>query len=322
MDHHTIPSDVTGETVGEGLDVPDAVPEFPSHEGPLFQQNTTEHAERNGAASRSRFAEHMRQPLPFPSLPVQVPDDTDAVHGSGPRDPDGPTVGRLESNAATARHETGDDIVEPGQESFNQQASAPEQPTQLRLPDFGNLDPIQEVLESLIPEQQAILQGFFTNMNNAFLELANDPHRPPFTAEEILQHFGDVQEVDDTMEALDSFNRARLEEFISDLEGALIRLNSQPRRSPERVQQVSDLLDRLSNDPIASSLSSDNPDNDACKCSICLAYYVPGDLNVILPCHSSHQFHRNCIENWFLDHLSCPFCRMTINLAHVGSATS
>jgi hypothetical protein len=307
MDNHSIPSDVTGQTVREGgPGGPDAVPEFSPHEGPLFQHNTAEHAELNGAAaapeaSQSRFAEQMRQPLPFPSFSVLVPDGADAVYGGATRDPDGLTAERLvhhidESNLATTHHETADDTVEPGQELINQQVPAPEQPAQLRLPDFGNLDSIQEVLESITPEQQAILQGFFTNMNNAFLELANNPHRPPFTAEEIHQHFGDFQEVDDTMEALDSFHRARLEEFISDLEEALIRLNSQPRRSPARVQQVSDLLDRLSNDPIASSLSSDNSDNDSCKCSICLAYYVPGDLNVILPCHTSHQFHRNCIE--------------------------
>ncbi|OAV87733.1 hypothetical protein PTTG_02954 [Puccinia triticina 1-1 BBBD Race 1] len=305
MNNQPSPSDVTESISGEVPGGPSAVRGSPislTQESPAHNVDRAEAAAAPGP-SRARADPHL----------TAIPVDIEAAFRNVIREPDEPTVGRIvytidENMNATAHIETEEDVALYRQNLERQaRAQAAAQPAPIVLPDFGNLDPIQEVLENMTPEQQVIIRGFFTNMNNAFRELAVSPHRPPLTAEEINQNFGDVQAFDDTMEALDQFDRARVEEFLSDLQQALIELNYHPERTAERIRHVEDLLNR-----IQAALPPANPGDDSSECPICFTSYHPGDRNVILPCHPSHHFHRRCIQNWLLENNNCPLCRTEV----------
>lgn len=45
-------------------------------------------------------------------------------------------------------------------------------------------------------------------------------------------------------------------------------------------------------------------------CLICLCNYVDGEELRRLLC--LHHFHSSCIDQWLLNHLSCPFCRSSV----------
>ncbi|XP_045478750.1 protein goliath-like [Harmonia axyridis] len=50
-------------------------------------------------------------------------------------------------------------------------------------------------------------------------------------------------------------------------------------------------------------------------CAVCIERYKHNDTLRILPC--SHEFHRDCIDPWLLEHRTCPMCKMDI-LQHYG----
>ncbi|KAE9585423.1 hypothetical protein Lal_00018187 [Lupinus albus] len=50
---------------------------------------------------------------------------------------------------------------------------------------------------------------------------------------------------------------------------------------------------------------------DQIECSICLGELEDGDLVRVLP-SCNHAFHIPCIDAWFKEHESCPFCRSEI----------
>ncbi|ENN75922.1 hypothetical protein YQE_07532, partial [Dendroctonus ponderosae] len=50
-------------------------------------------------------------------------------------------------------------------------------------------------------------------------------------------------------------------------------------------------------------------------CAVCIEPYKLSETLRILPCR--HEFHKNCIDPWLLDHRTCPMCKMDI-LKHYG----
>nr|XP_043620559.1 RING-H2 finger protein ATL74-like [Erigeron canadensis] len=46
----------------------------------------------------------------------------------------------------------------------------------------------------------------------------------------------------------------------------------------------------------------------AAECSICLGHFVDGEKVRVLP-ECNHEFHVKCVDQWLLDHMSCPNCR-------------
>uniref|UniRef100_A0A8D0GQ15 RING finger protein 150 n=1 Tax=Sphenodon punctatus TaxID=8508 RepID=A0A8D0GQ15_SPHPU len=50
------------------------------------------------------------------------------------------------------------------------------------------------------------------------------------------------------------------------------------------------------------------PDFD--NCAVCIEGYKPNDVVRILPCR--HLFHKSCVDQWLLDHRTCPMCKMNI----------
>lgn len=45
-------------------------------------------------------------------------------------------------------------------------------------------------------------------------------------------------------------------------------------------------------------------------CAICLTEYENGVCLRTLPCF--HKFHRECIDEWFKNHVQCPICKVDI----------
>lgn len=71
------------------------------------------------------------------------------------------------------------------------------------------------------------------------------------------------------------------------------------------------ILDTLNNTTVGALGATGYP-NDALECSICLEHYLPEQVLVVLPCHTSHHFHRNCLEDWLTNHSTCPLCRNSL----------
>ncbi|GAV62943.1 zf-RING_2 domain-containing protein [Cephalotus follicularis] len=60
---------------------------------------------------------------------------------------------------------------------------------------------------------------------------------------------------------------------------------------------------------------------DQSECVICLGELEDGEMVRLLP-NCAHAFHVPCIDEWFLAHTSCPFCRSPIVAAPIDSAIS
>jgi len=59
-------------------------------------------------------------------------------------------------------------------------------------------------------------------------------------------------------------------------------------------------------------LSEDDFDNipdEVAQCAICWReLHGTGDIVEILPCHTTHSFHRRCLQSWFEKRATCPMC--------------
>ena len=54
------------------------------------------------------------------------------------------------------------------------------------------------------------------------------------------------------------------------------------------------------------------PDSKETKiCSICMEEIQPNQIVRVLNC--GHQYHHQCIDKWFIQHKSCPYCREIFN---------
>ncbi|KAJ8982993.1 hypothetical protein NQ317_001434 [Molorchus minor] len=72
----------------------------------------------------------------------------------------------------------------------------------------------------------------------------------------------------------------------------------------------------LSKIPTKSLKSEDKEMQGDCECcAVCIEPYKLSETLRILPC--GHEFHKNCIDPWLLDHRTCPMCKMDI-LKHYG----
>lgn len=65
--------------------------------------------------------------------------------------------------------------------------------------------------------------------------------------------------------------------------------------------------------PIIVYSATSNAGSVAADCPICLAEFGEGEKMRVLP-KCNHGFHVECIDNWLVSHLSCPMCRLSLNL--------
>ncbi|XP_055384528.1 E3 ubiquitin-protein ligase goliath isoform X2 [Condylostylus longicornis] len=66
--------------------------------------------------------------------------------------------------------------------------------------------------------------------------------------------------------------------------------------------------------PTKSGKTEDKEAETDC-CAICIENYKSTDCIRVLPCR--HEFHKNCIDPWLLEHRTCPMCKLDI-LKHYG----
>nr|NP_001246517.1 goliath, isoform E [Drosophila melanogaster]NP_523864.3 goliath, isoform C [Drosophila melanogaster]AAF47316.2 goliath, isoform C [Drosophila melanogaster]AFH08270.1 goliath, isoform E [Drosophila melanogaster] len=62
--------------------------------------------------------------------------------------------------------------------------------------------------------------------------------------------------------------------------------------------------------PTKTGKFSDEKDLDSDCCAICIEAYKPTDTIRILPC--KHEFHKNCIDPWLIEHRTCPMCKLDV----------
>ncbi|ALC42820.1 gol [Drosophila busckii] len=62
--------------------------------------------------------------------------------------------------------------------------------------------------------------------------------------------------------------------------------------------------------PTKTGKMTDEKDLDSDCCAICIESYRPSDIIRILPCN--HEFHKNCIDPWLIEHRTCPMCKLDV----------
>ncbi|XP_061399938.1 E3 ubiquitin-protein ligase goliath [Musca vetustissima] len=62
--------------------------------------------------------------------------------------------------------------------------------------------------------------------------------------------------------------------------------------------------------PTKTGKSTDEKDAESDCCAICIEAYKPSDLIRVLPC--KHEFHKNCIDPWLIEHRTCPMCKLDV----------
>ncbi|KAI9614716.1 hypothetical protein H4Q26_009107 [Puccinia striiformis f. sp. tritici PST-130] len=175
---------------------------------------------------------------------------------------------------------------------------------------FGTLNAIEDALQTLDPERQAALRALCNGMDNTFLVLHEDPHRPAFPHEELLEIMRrDSPGIVDALQALTPSCRVAVSTFIDRLEGAILRMNISPTRvvdaDPLAVdadtsldQQVSEVSENedLHTPTIETPLPPYSRHDPLFSCSLCCVPIFSNDTYVRLRCHMFLQFHKHCIR--------------------------
>ncbi|KAH9448314.1 hypothetical protein MJO28_011859 [Puccinia striiformis f. sp. tritici] len=107
-------------------------------------------------------------------------------------------------------------------------------------------------------------------------------------------------------------NQLRVENFFRDLEDVLHLMNPAHPSVPRTLadHEIQALLDELETTTIGPL--PDNSDGEAARCSICLEDDAEGDVLLVLRCHASHHFHRECLQSSLRVSAICPLCRAAI----------
>ncbi|WAR55766.1 hypothetical protein PtB15_6B509 [Puccinia triticina] len=109
--------------------------------------------------------------------------------------------------------------------------------------------------------------------------------------------------------------RVRLDHLFEDSVNEIERLMNTPVWLAVLRQHVDGLLNDSVNTDL-EALESDPSLSRPLLCTVCLEEYVEGVVIVLLPCHPSHHFHRDCIHRWLQalvpEPFTCPICRAVI----------
>ncbi|EFP84982.1 uncharacterized protein PGTG_11151 [Puccinia graminis f. sp. tritici CRL 75-36-700-3] len=182
---------------------------------------------------------------------------------------------------------------------------------------------VEAALDSLTPQDQAIIEDYIEKMGRAYLDLARDPRRDKFDSDEISFYFRHGAVVDLILEQMEDSAYTLLEPLIRHWEALVHDLND-ARAVTFRKRKVQELLDMLINFTPAelALMPPDGPAYDfqskhraPSKCSVCLDDFSESELLAVeLPCHPMHIFHRVCVSGWLEEHLQCPLCRYRLRL--------
>ncbi|KAH9454324.1 hypothetical protein KEM48_003560 [Puccinia striiformis f. sp. tritici PST-130] len=170
------------------------------------------------------------------------------------------------------------------------------------------LAPIEDLIDTLTDRQQLLIMIYFLNADAHIFRLRHPPSAR--NQVQIEQPSDRLQaEADEALRALIITDPQRYTDFHVELMNDYLTLLIHSDDPEDRAEGIEVLLHHLVRINV-SELGTDNPDIGAC--SICQDEYIPGDNIIVLRCHASHNFHRGCIETWFILHLDCPLCRATV----------
>ncbi|KNF03383.1 hypothetical protein PSTG_03324 [Puccinia striiformis f. sp. tritici PST-78] len=171
------------------------------------------------------------------------------------------------------------------------------------------LVPIEDLIDTLNDRQQLLIMIYFLEVDTHIFSLRHTPQNqvPIEQPSDRLQ-----AEADEALRALIMTDPQRYTDFYVELMNEYLTLLIHSEDPEDRLMGMEVLLQHLVNIN-GSELGSDDPTVDAC--SICQDDYTSADSIIVLPCHSSHHFHRRCIETWLHLHLDCPNCRAPVGIA-------
>ncbi|KAA1069215.1 hypothetical protein PGT21_016501 [Puccinia graminis f. sp. tritici] len=165
---------------------------------------------------------------------------------------------------------------------------------------------IGAVFQTLAPQDQAKMTRFLRKMMEVFLTLFQNRQRDRLDARENSYLLRDLPQIRLILQASEESD-AQLLTALIDHWISLIHAFSNARRS----QRVQDLLDQMKNPPARSARRAPS------ECPICMEILSNiRHSNVRAPCHLTHVFHRNCLQEWLEGELNCPMCRAPFALPH------
>ncbi|KAA1096723.1 hypothetical protein PGT21_026568 [Puccinia graminis f. sp. tritici] len=158
---------------------------------------------------------------------------------------------------------------------------------------------IRVAVQTLATPDRVTMRVFFRKMLKYLLKLAEYPQRDRLDARENSYLCRDIPQIRLILRATEEFNAQLLATLINHWI-SVINNYSNARRS----QRVQDLLDRMKNPPARSAQHAPS------ECPICTENLSDNrHSNVQAPCHLTHVFHRNCLQEWLQGELNCPMCR-------------
>ena len=92
----------------------------------------------------------------------------------------------------------------------------------------------------------------------------------------------------------------------------LITILQNPGVVPRNYQDVVVGLDKNDLDKLKIDTYLNFADTTRDTCSVCIDKFIPDDICRELKC--SHLFHKDCIDHWLSDNISCPVCRKECGL--------
>ncbi|KAA1099344.1 hypothetical protein PGT21_004141 [Puccinia graminis f. sp. tritici] len=164
-----------------------------------------------------------------------------------------------------------------------------------------NFQEVERVLQDLTPEDRLAFERLFTNMREAYLELANNPDRDCFSEAEYARYFGDLEQVDLVLEG-PNMEKSDVEivEHLLDQGFSIMSVMEKSRQRSFGERNIQALLENVTPDALATN----DRDDENPQCLICREDFLESNLVVVqLPCHSTHQFHRVCINVSYVQRL-------------------
>ncbi|KAA1107353.1 hypothetical protein PGT21_010991 [Puccinia graminis f. sp. tritici] len=171
-------------------------------------------------------------------------------------------------------------------------ASRPRSPPRYRY--LSILVPIEDLIDRLSRREQKLITRVYRNLDNAFSLIRDGPnlrntHNFHPSSQQMRQ---DMALAVQQLMALDPHRFSTFRQNLLDDRSDLYLQSNNPLL---RQLALTDLLDRLGRVDVLSFVS-EGPGSEASQCLVCLVDYTLDDFIIVLPCHPTHHFHRNCIE--------------------------
>ncbi|KNZ56228.1 hypothetical protein VP01_2462g1, partial [Puccinia sorghi] len=151
----------------------------------------------------------------------------------------------------------------------------------------------------------------FNGMTQTISNLMDRTTRGDLTETGTIESYLRIEDrIHDLVSSVDDNTHRLILQFTNHASTQLIRMWDTSRPA--------ELLDSLTT-TTAASMTSASPESPSLACTICFEFYLASDIVVVLPCHTTHYFHRACIQTWFASLNNqvptCPTCRTGVRRA-------